>query len=93
MVGPLFLFITVFAAGLVVQSVFTGHRLAAAVMTTLTPLVIIMLTVWWGIWDHDALWIVGVFFAFLDCAAASIASALLLRTLKWPHRPGPPNVR
>lgn len=76
MVSPLVLFVAVFGLAFVLQILIPTHRILVAVATTVLPVAMAFSTVWWRIWDRDALWIIGFAMVFLECTAASVVAAL-----------------
>ena len=91
--GSLFEIVVVFLVGLVLQFSISRHRIAIAIATTIIPFAIMILTVGWWLWEHDALAIVGFVVAFVEYAAASLTSALVAWGVKRFATPGLPNVR
>ncbi len=64
------------------QAILPRHRWQVAAFASVVPLILLMLTTWWRIWERDALFGVGVFFAFLICGVGSILSLLVTMLAK-----------
>ncbi|WP_226017527.1 hypothetical protein [Novosphingobium sp. FKTRR1] len=80
------MFAATFIAGLLAQMIFPRQRWIAAAVIAVSPLALLTATIWWGVWERDALYAVAYFIALLICCGASISSLLMVdvgrRTLR-----------
>jgi hypothetical protein len=72
--NPWSLFGTTFVAGLFAQMAFPRQRWSAALAIAVAPLAFLTVTIWWRVWERDALYAVAYFFGLLICGGASISS-------------------
>ncbi|KUR80530.1 hypothetical protein AQZ49_00210 [Novosphingobium sp. FSW06-99] len=71
---PWSLFAGTFIVGVVMQVLLPRQRWFAAVLSTAAPIALLTFTIWWRIWDKDALWALGYVIAVIICFAASMPS-------------------
>ena len=65
-----------FVTGLFTQIVFSRQRWRAVVIIAVAPLILLTATIWWRIWEQDALWVIAYVMALLICCGASLSSLL-----------------
>jgi len=75
--NPWALFGATFLAGLLAQMVFPRQRWSVALVVALGPLAFLTATIWWRIWEHDALYIIAYFVALMICGGGSISGLLM----------------
>lgn len=72
------LFGATFVAGLLAQIAFPRERWSVALVIVIAPLALLTATIWWRIWEHDALYGLAYVVALLICCGASISSVLMV---------------
>lgn len=80
---PWSLFGATFIVGVFAQMIFPRKRWSVAVVAAFAPLAFLTATVWWEIWEHDALFAVAYLVALLICCGASISSLLTVIAVRW----------
>lgn len=76
--NPWSLFGATFVAGLLAQTVFPRQRWSMALVIALAPLALFTATIWWRIWEYDALYVIAYLVALMICCGASIFSLLMV---------------
>ena len=76
--NPWSLFGATFVAGLLAQIVFPRPRWSVALVIVIAPLALLTASIWWRIWEHDALYGLAYVLALLICCGASISSVLMV---------------
>jgi len=74
--SPWSLFGVTFVAGLFAQMVLPRQRWSVALVIAVAPLAFLTATIWWRVWERDALFAVAYLVAFLLSCGASISSLL-----------------
>lgn len=71
-----------FVAGLLAQMIFPRHRWGVAIVIAVAPLFLLTATIWWRVWEHDALYLIAYIVALLICCGASLLSLLAVEAAR-----------
>lgn len=75
--GIVRLFVMTFLTGVMLQLFFRQHRNVVAAMVALGPIAFLTVTIWWRLWEREALWVIAYGMGLMTTTAAAAASALL----------------
>ena len=72
--SPWIFFAGALIVGVAMQLLIPRHRWIAVALTIPLPIALLTFTIWWRIWDKDALWALGYIIAVIICFGASMLS-------------------
>ncbi len=81
--NPGSLFMATFVAGLLAHIAFPRQGWSTALVIAVAPLVFLTATIWWRIWEQDALWAVAYLIVLMICCGASLSSMLAVAGVRW----------